>query len=326
MRVVITGAGGFLGARLLRRLAADGTLDGRPVGEVVLFDAHPPQTVPADAPFPILSAAGDIADPAAVAALFAGGADAVFHLAAVVSGQAEADFDLGMRVNLDGTRAVLEACRALPAPPRLVFASSLAVFGGGNAGVVGDDTPARPENSYGAQKAAGEILVGEYARRGFVDGRALRLPTVIVRPGAPNAAASGFASSIVREPLQGFPAVCPVEVRTEMWVLSPRRAVDALVRAHDLPASAWGTNRVLNLPGLTVSVAQVIDAVRAVGGDRAANLIRWQPDERVRRIVYGWPARFAPERGLALGFRADADAHEIVRAFAEDELGRTRFQ
>ncbi|HZH25879.1 MAG TPA: D-erythronate dehydrogenase [Azospirillaceae bacterium] len=321
MRVVITGGGGFIGQKLAKRLAADGRLCGRPISSLVLFDmAAPP--VPAGSPFPIEAMAGDIADPAGVARLFAGGADAVYHLAAVVSGAAEADFDLGYRVNLDGTRRVLEACRtrATGGPTRLVFAASCAAFGGGSGVVVRDDTVPRPQTSYGTQKVIGEYLVNDYSRKGHVDGRSLRLPTIAIRPGAPNAAASGFVSSIVREPLQGRPAVCPVEPETEAWVLSPRRLVDALVRAVELPAEAWGGDRTVNLPGLTVSVAQQLDALRRAGGDTAVQRVRFEPDARVRAIVDTWPTRYETVRGTALGFERDADVDAIVQAFVADDL------
>src|SRR6185295_9927717 len=208
---------------------------------------------------------GDIADRATVASLIVSGTDAVFHLAAIVSGQAEADTDLGYRVNLDGTRAVLDACRALGSTPRLVFASSLAVYGGKLPAAVGDDTALTPQTSYGTQKAIGELLVNDYSRKGFIDGRALRLPTVVVRPGRPNRAASTFASSIVREPLTGRDAVCPVTPDTVMALASPRRIVAGLVHALDLAGEALGANRSLQLPGFSVSVGEMAEAVRCAG-------------------------------------------------------------
>jgi nucleoside-diphosphate-sugar epimerase len=263
---------------------------------------------------------GDIADRATVQRLLMPGAAAVFHLAAVVSGQAEADTDLGYRVNLDGTRAVLDACRALGTSPRLVFASSLAVYGGELPPVVGDDTALTPQSSYGAQKAIGELLVNDYSRKGFVDGRALRLPTVVVRPGRPNRAASTFASSIIREPLTGKDAVCPVSPDVVMALASPRRVVAALHRAHELPGDAFGANRSMQLPGFSVAVGDMVEAVRRAGGEAAHAHIRWQHDPQVEAIVSGWPRALAAPRAEALGFTADADIDEAVRAFVEDDL------
>src|SRR6516225_1172452 len=237
MRVVITGGCGFLGSRLAAELLRRDDID-----ELVLFD-NSPATLPLPEDKRLKPATGDIADRETLRAVITPGTGSVFHLAAVVSGQAEADTDIGLRVNLDGTRAVLEACRALGTRPRLVFASSVAVYGGELPGVVEDSTPLTPTTSYGSQKAACELFVNDYGRKGFIDGRALRLPTISVRPGRPNRAASGFASSIVREPLSGRDAVCPVSPDLVMALASPRRIVAALHRAHELPAGAFGTNR-----------------------------------------------------------------------------------
>ena len=232
MRIVITGGCGFLGRRVALRL-----LERPDIDELVLFD-NAPSALPLPEDRRLTPVTGDIADRATVRGVITPGTDSVFHLAAVVSGEAEADTDLGYRVNLDGTRAVLNACRALRTCPRVVFASSLAVYGGALPPVVGDDTALAPQTSYGAQKAIGELLVNDYTRKGFIDGRAVRLPTVVVRPGRPNRAASSFASSMIREPLSGVEAVCPVSPDTVMALASPRRVVDGLLRAHDLPGAA----------------------------------------------------------------------------------------
>src|ERR1700737_489389 len=294
MRVVITGGWGFLGRRVALGLPGEGDGDG-----LVLFDNAPSALpLPEDERLALLT--GDIADSATVRAAIAPGTDAVYHLAAVVSGEAEADTDLGYRVNLDGTRAVLEACRALGTSPRLIFASSLAVYGGRLPLDVGDDTPLRPQTSYGTQKAIGELLVNDYSRKGFVDGRALRLPTVVVRPGRPNRAASTFASSIIREPLSGKEAVCPVSPDTVMALASPRRVVAGLVHALDLPGAAFGDNRSLQLPGFSVAVGDMGEAVRRLGGEAAHARIRWQPDPAVQRIVSGWPPALSAPRARAL--------------------------
>ncbi len=318
MRIVITGGCGFLGRRLALLLLERGSSLGS-IDELVLFDnALPALPLPDDPRLKMVT--GDIADRETVTKMLMPGAAAVFHLAAVVSGQAEADTALGYRVNLDGTRAVLDACRALGTRPRLVFASSLAVYGGELPPAVGDDTPLRPQTSYGTQKAIGELLVGDYNRKGFVDGRALRLPTVVVRPGLPNRAASTFASSIIREPLAGKEAVCPVSPDLVMAVASPRRVVAALHRAHELPGEAFGANRSLQLPGFSVSVGEMVEAVRRAGGAAAHARIRWQHDPQIEAIVASWPQALAAPRATALGFTADADIDEAVQAFIEDDL------
>jgi D-erythronate 2-dehydrogenase len=318
MRIVITGGCGFLGRRLALLLLERGSSLG-PIDELVLFD-NAPSALPLPDDRRVRVATGDIADRETVQQLLMPGVEVVFHLAAVVSGQAEADTDLGYRVNLDGTRAVLDACRALGSCPRLVFASSLAVYGGVLPPAVGDDTPLTPQSSYGAQKAIGELLVNDYSRKGFVDGRALRLPTVVVRPGRPNRAASTFASSIIREPLAGKDAVCPVSSDLIMALASPRRVVAALYHAHELPGSAFGANRSLQLPGFSVAVSEMVAAVRQAGGEAAYAHIRWEPDPVIQQIVSGWPRALAAPRAQALGFAADSGIDEAVRAFIEDDL------
>src|SRR5437868_1085436 len=287
MRIVITGGCGFLGRRVALKLLAEGSPLGR-VDELALFDNVPSAlTLPEDKRLTLVT--GDIADRETIARLITRDTDAVFHLAAIVSGQAEADTDLGYRVNLDGTRAVLDACRALGTAPRLVFASSLAVYGGRLPPEVGDDTALTPQTSYGTQKAIGELLINDYSRRGFVDGRALRLPTIVVRPGRPNKAASTFASSIIRDPLEGREVACPVPAETSMCLLSPRKVVEAFVRAAEIPAAEWGWTRVAQLPGLTFTVRQMLDALREVAGEDVASRVRFEPDERIMRIVATWP-------------------------------------
>ena len=314
MRVVVTGGCGFLGRRVALRL-----LERLEVDELVLFD-NAPSALPLPEDRRLTPVTGDIADRATVRGVITPGTDSVFHLAAVVSGEAEADTDLGYRVNLDGTRAVLDACRALGTCPRLVFASSLAVYGGALPPSVGDDTPLTPQTSYGTQKAIGELLVNDYSRKGFVDGRALRLPTVVVRPGRPNRAASTFASSMIREPLSGREAVCPISPGTVMALASPRCVVDALLRAHDLPGDAFGASRSLQLPGFSVAVGEMAAAVRRAGGDQAYRRIRWEPDLLIQQIISGWPQALAAPRAVALGFTADNGIDEVVQAFIEDDL------
>ena len=322
MRIVITGGCGFLGRRVAIRLLERGSGLGS-IDELVLFDkAAPALPLPEDKRLRLVT--GDIADRDTVTRLIAPGTDAVFHLAAIVSGEAEANTDLGYRVNLDGTRAVLDACRALGTAPLVVFASSLAVYGGALPQAVGDDTALTPQTSYGTQKAIGELLVNDYSRKGFVDGRALRLPTVVVRPGRPNRAASTFASSIIREPLSGQEAVCPVTLDTVMALASPRRIVEGLVHALDLPGEAFGASRSLQLPGFSVAVGEMAAALRRAGGEAAFARIRWQPDPQIQRIVSGWPQALLTPRAEALGFGRDRDIDEVVAAFIEDDLAAQR--
>jgi len=322
MRVVITGGAGFLGRRLAARLLARGTLTDargklREISHIVLLDIGP-ATLPADARLEIV--AGDLADPAVVLRAVARDTDSVFHLAAVVSGQAEADFDIGMRVNLDATRLLLERCRTLAAPPKFVFTSSLAVYGGPLPDPVEDDAPVTPQASYGAQKLIGEYLVYDMTRKGFIDGRSLRLPTVTVRPGKPNLAASSFASGIIREPLAGVDAPCPVAPATKMWVQSPRTVIENLIVGHEVPASSFAHTRSVNVPGICVSVADMVAALRRVAGNAVADRVKWNHDPVIDRIVATWPQNFAPKLGPALGMKADPDFESIVRAYIADDM------
>jgi len=323
MHAVITGGAGFIGRKLANALLARGALETgsgpQAIERLTLFDVVEAEGVADDERLNVV--AGNITDLAEVHGVIRDSVAGVFHLAAIVSANAEEDFDLGMRVNLEGTRNVLEACRALPRPARLVFASSVAVYGGDMPEVLDDGTILTPQTSYGAQKAMGELLLNDYSRKGFVDGRALRLPTIVVRPGKPNRAASTFASSIIREPLAGEHAICPVTRDAAMYVLSPRRVVDALIRAFELPAEAFGATRMLTLPGITVSIGEMVDALEAVAGEQVANRVKWEPDLVIQRIVAGWPAAFDARRARAMGFEPDPDFAAIVRAHIEDELG-----
>lgn len=321
MKVVITGGAGFLGRKLAAALLAKGTAAGpdgaqHAISAVVCIDLVAPSR-PVDG---VTYVAADICAPGVFESCVPDDTTSIFHLAAVVSAEAEADFDLGMRVNLDATRALLERCRKLPHPPRFVFTSSVAAFGVAPP-VVGDDTPARPLNSYGVEKVIGEYLVGEYSRRGFVDGRCLRLPTIVIRPGKPNKAASSFASSILREPLQGMEAVCPVSRDLAIWIQSPRAVIANLIRGHDLPAGAWADGlRTVNLPGVTVTVAEMVAGLERAGGD--AGLIRWERDAGIGAIVGSWPRGMNAERAGKLGFVADDGIDAVIGVFLEDELGR----
>jgi nucleoside-diphosphate-sugar epimerase len=315
MHVLITGGAGLLGQRLAHKLLQR-TGDGA-VTKLTLVDMVPANGF-GDAR--VHSIVGDISDSGMMREAVSADVTSIFHLAAVVSGQAEADFDLGMRVNLDTTRALLDICRANGNRPKLVFTSSVAVYGGQLPDVVQDDTALSPRSSYGMQKAIGELLVNDYSRRGYIDGRVLRLPTISVRPGKPNKAASSFASGIIREPLNGEPAICPVPAATRLWLLSPRKAIECLVQGHDLPAAALASSRTINLPGVSVSVAEMVSALHRAGGEDATARIRWEPDPIVERIVGGWPAAWDTTRARALGLEADSSIDAIIRAYMEDDL------
>ncbi len=317
MKIVITGGGGFIGFKLAKALLARGTLAAEKIARLTLVDQAFPAGLPEDPRLATL--AGDISDPKFAARAIAPDTASVFHLAAVVSGAAEADFDLGMRVNLQGMRNVLEQARKCVRPPRFVFASSVAAFGGDLPEVLDDSTTPAPQTSYGSQKVIGEYLVSDFSRKSYIDGRSLRLPTIVVRPGKANAAASSFASAVIREPLNGVIYDCPVEGETGVWLLSPRRVVEAFIHAHDLPAAKWGSNRVVNLPGITVTVAEMIAAMGKIAGSHVAKRVSWKPDARIEAIVKTWPVRFATPRALALGFKADPGIDAVIRDYIADE-------
>jgi len=305
--ILITGAAGMIGRKLTERLRKDGARN------LVLHDV-----VPAG-PGGLVS---DLSAPGEVDKLVAARPGTIFHLAAIVSGEAEADFEKGYRVNLDGTRLLFEAIRKIEGyKPRLVFASSIAVFGAPFPEAIGDEFLNAPLTSYGTQKAIGELLLADYSRRGFMDGVGLRLPTICVRPGKPNRAASGFFSGIIREPLSGAEAVLPVPETVRHWFASPRAAIGFLMHAAQIDTAQLGARRNLSMPGISATVGEQIEALRRVAGDKTAGLIRRQPDQAIMRIVEGWPRNFDARRAQSLGFRADASFDDIIRFHIEDELG-----
>ena len=320
MHVSILGGAGFLGRKVAQRLAADGTLGGKPVSSLTLFDLQAPP-VPEGARFPVRTLAGDLAE-------LPDGAippetDVIFHLAAVVSAAAEADYELGRRVNVRGTDAVIDACRRLRKPPRLVFTSSIASFSGGQNATLGDDARQIPANSYGAQKAAAELFLADATRRGFMDAVLIRLPTIIVRPGRPNKAASSFFSAILREPLLGLQTDLPVGDGFAVWMASPRRAVAWLLHAASMDTSSMGLDRSVNPPGMRATVGEMLAALEQVRPGASA-LVRRADDPAIAAIVGGWPAAFATSRAEALGFARHESLAELVQAFIDDDLEATQ--
>jgi D-erythronate 2-dehydrogenase len=304
-RTLVIGAGGMIGRKLAARLPKDG---------LVLHDV---------VPFEGASVVSDLSTPGEAEKLVAPRPELIFHLAAVVSGEAEADFDKGYRVNLDGTRLLFEAIRKANYRPKLVFTSSIAVFGAPFPEAIGDEFLHAPLTSYGTQKAISELLLSDYSRRGFFDGIGIRLPTICVRPGKPNKAASGFFSGIIREPLSGQEAVLPVPETVRHWFASPRAAIGFLLHAAALDTARLGARRNLSMPGVAATVGEQIAALRKVAGEKAARLIRREPDATIMRIVEGWPQNFDAQRALSLGFRADRSFEEIIRIHIEDELQKT---
>jgi len=322
MRILITGAAGMIGRKLTARLVGNGGLNGKPIEKLTLVDISAP-TKPERFAGAVETIAADVSDPAIMRAAVGKRPDVIFHLAAVVSAEAELDFEKGTRINLDGSRALLEAIRTAGGNyrPRLVFTSSIAVFGAPFPEAIADDFHLTPLTSYGTQKAVIELLLADYTRRGFVDGVGIRLPSIVVRPGRPNKAASGFFSSIIREPLAGQEAVLPVEDSVLHWHASPRAAVGFLVHAAGLDAAKLGPRVNLTMPGVCCTVAEQIASLRRIAGEKVAARIRREPDPLVARIVAGWPSRFDPRRALALGFCGEASFDEIIRVHIEDELG-----
>lgn len=323
MKILITGGAGFLGKKLVLALLEQGemALDGEAPSSITRITVHDRAhrvSFPDDPRLELLS--GDIADPREAGLLMNERPDLIYHMAAVVSGEAEQNFDAGMGVNMLGTLFFLEAMRRAGHRPRVVFASSVAVYGSLMPETIKDDTLALPLSSYGTQKATGELLINDYSRKGFIDGRAIRLPTVVVREGGPNLATSTFASTIIREPLQGRQAVCPVSLDTRLWILSPQQAVSNLIHAGELSADQFGDPRILMLPGLSVSVGEMIGTLTDVAGPAAANLIDHRPDEMIQRIVGSWPTSFEPTRALAAGFTADESMRAIVDAFMQNDM------
>ncbi|PAQ09677.1 D-erythronate dehydrogenase [Mesorhizobium temperatum] len=319
MRVLITGAAGMVGRKLIARLAKDGTLSGRKIAALDLHDIVPPQA-PTLEGVGVTIHTGDLAAASAMERLVAPRPDVIFHLAGVVSGEAEANFDLGYRVNLDGTRALFDAIRLAGFAPRVVFTSSIAVFGAPFPDIIPDEFHPTPLTSYGTQKLMGEALLADYTRRGFFDGIGIRLPTICVRPGKPNKAASGFFSGIIREPLSGQEAILPVPRSVVHTHASPRSAVNFLIHAAGIDGSVVGPRRNLTMPGVAVTVGEQIEALERIAGARAVNLIREEPDDTIWAIVKGWPTRFEARRSRELGFAAETSFDDIIRAHIEDEL------
>lgn len=311
MHVIVTGGAGFLGTQLIRRLLDDAATDSENTLTVTAIDRV---SCPVEDPR-VESLTGDVGNPELLKTAFQDETMAVYHLAAVVSGQAQQDFDLGMTVNLDATRTLLEVCRARDQPLRFIFASSVAVFGPNMPAPLDQNTAAQPRSSYGTAKAIGELLINDYSRRGFVDAVICRLPTIAVRPGRPNQATTSFASSIIREPLAGEPAICPVDPELAMWLSSPQTVIRNLVHALTVDGEAIGVYRTINLPGITATVNEMIAACERAGGKQVANLIRYERDSAIEAIVASFPAEFDTAHAQALGFTQDTDFDEIVATY-----------
>jgi nucleoside-diphosphate-sugar epimerase len=322
MHILVIGAAGMVGRKLVERLAREGRLGGRTIARITLHDVVEPTSL-AGAPFAVETRASDFSAPGEAEKLVAERPDVIFHLAAIVSAEAEADFDKGYRINLDGTRRLFEAVRRISDgyAPRLVFTSSIAVFGAPFPDAIDDEFFTAPLTSYGTQKAIGELLLSDYSRRGFFDGVGIRLPTICVRPGKPNKAASGFFSNIIREPLNGEEAVLPVPDDVMHWHASPRAAVGFLIHAATMDTARLGDRRNLTMPGVAATVAEQIEALRKVAGDNVTKRIRRESDPIIQRIVAGWPRRFDARRARALGFEAEGSFEDIIRIHIEDELG-----
>jgi D-erythronate 2-dehydrogenase len=322
VHILITGAAGMIGRKLTERLARDGALNGEPIAALTLLDVVPP-TKPTGFAGKVETAAADLAAPGEAAKAIAGRPQTIFHLAGVVSGEAELDFDKGYHVNLDGMRALLEAVRAAGDGyrPKLVYTSSIAVFGAPFPQLIPDDFHLTPLTSYGTQKAIGEALLADYTRRGFCHGVGIRLPSIVVRPGKPNKAASGFFSGIIREPLAGEDAVLPVAETVVHTHASPRAAIGFLVHAAGLAPDALGARINLSMPGVCCTVAEQIAALRRIAGERAAARIRREHDPLVARIVDGWPQRIEARRARELGFKAESSFEEIVRIHIDEDRG-----
>jgi nucleoside-diphosphate-sugar epimerase len=324
MHVLIIGGAGMVGAKLTQRLVADGHLGGAEISALTLQDVVVPG-FPAGATFPVVTLQGDLSIPGEAERLVASRPDVIFHLAAIVSGEAEADFEKGYRINLDGTRYLFDAIRAIGDGyrPRVVFTSSIAVFGAPFPESIPDTFFTTPLTSYGTQKAIGELLLSDYSRRGIFDGLAIRLPTICVRPGKPNKAASGFFSNIIREPLAGLEAVLPVSEDVRHWHASPRSAVGFLVHAATIDLAKVGARRALTLPGLSVTVGEQIAALRKIAGDKVVARIKREPDATIMGIVAGWAQKFDASRALSLGFTSETTFEEIIRSHIDNELGGT---
>ncbi len=321
MHILITGAAGMIGRKLTERLVIDRALAGQPVEKLTLIDIVAPVR-PAGFSDHVKTRAADLADLGVAEKAISERPEVIYHLAGVVSGEAETDFEKGYRVNLDGSRALLEAIRKTEGyTPKVIFTSSLAVFGAPFPEAIPDDFHLTPLTSYGTQKAMVELLLADYTRRGFLEGVGIRLPSIVVRPGKPNKAASGFFSGIIREPLAGQEALLPVAESVLHWHASPRSAVGFLIYAAGLTREQLGDRINLTMPGVCCTVGEQIEALRRVAGDRVAARIRKAPDALVERIVAGWPRRFDPKRALSLGFRVEKTFDEIIRAHIEDELG-----
>jgi D-erythronate 2-dehydrogenase len=323
MNILILGGGGMVGRKLADRLVRDGSLGGREIRSLTLHDVVEP-AAPANPPFTVKTLTSDFARPGEPEKLVADRPDVIFHLAAIVSGEAEADFEKGDRINLDGTRFLFDAIRRMEGyTPRLVFTSSIAVFGAPFPDAIGDEFFQTPLTSYGTQKAIGELLLSDYTRRGFFDGVGIRLPTICVRPGKPNKAASGFFSNIIREPLNGEEAVLPVSEDVRHAHATPRSAVNFLVRAATIDGAEIGSRRNLTMPSVSVTVAEQIDSLKRIAGEGVVARIRRQPDPTIMGIVAGWPRRFDAARARSLGFQAETSFDDIIRTHIEDELGGT---
>jgi len=324
MHILVIGAAGMVGRKLLSRLVADGVLDGKTIDRLTLVDVVPPQA-PAGFTGTIATLEADLSAPGEAANLIESRPDVIFHLAAIVSGEAELDFEKGYRINLDGTRYLFDAIRLAHGEdgykPRVVFTSSIAVFGAPLPFPIADGYHLTPLTSYGTQKAICELLLADYSRRGFFDGIGIRLPTVCIRPGKPNKAASGFFSNILREPLIGEEAILPVSDDVRHWHASPRSAVGFLIHGATIDLQRLGARRNLSMPGLSATVGEQIEALRRVAGEKAVALIRRQPDELIMKMVAGWAPGFEATRATALGFTAEKSFDEIIRVHIEDELG-----